>query len=162
MEIEELKGTSGEALLRFAIDSEQLSEQFYRLVANRLKVPQMQILFAEFAEQEELHRRTFEKLRPADLVLPPETELQDNLRLLHEYFRETLFNPHLLGEKLRRLSDPESAYNLAVSVELDSMIFYGELKPLMPPGERPVVEEIINQERSHFQRLLRIKQARNY
>lgn len=28
MEIQELKGTSGEALLRFAIDSEQLSEQF--------------------------------------------------------------------------------------------------------------------------------------
>lgn len=161
MDIDELKGTTAEALLRFAVDSERMTESFYRLVAGKLKIQRLQILFAEFADQEELHRKTYEAMTPGDIELPPEEELRQNVRLMHEFFRGRFFSPEILQEKLKKLHGAESAYDMAVSLELDSMIFYGELKPLMPARHRPVVDGIIAQERSHFQRLLRIKQARD-
>ena len=56
-----------------------------------------------------------------------------------------------------QLSSDIEAMELAIGAEKDSILFYYEMKEIMPQRARPTVNKIITEEKSHLRELSELK-----
>jgi rubrerythrin len=66
-------------------------------------------------------------------------------------------NDAIMSEMATQADSDIKALELGISAEKDSLLFYYELKEIMPRRTVPVLERIIAEEKSHLQQLTAIK-----
>ncbi len=64
-----------------------------------------------------------------------------------------VFSQEKASELLGATRDAEAALRFAMQREQDAILFYLELKNLVPPEEHEVLERILSEERGHFRKL---------
>jgi len=146
-------------IVEFAIRIEENGANFYRFAVQIAKDENTKSLFEQLANAELLHKRTFEKIFAAmDKAAPPEGYPGEYAAYLHNYVDNAIiFKKEALDQELTKVKDTASALDFALQREMDSILYYHEIKGLVPAHEHAAVDKIIEEERRHVDMLSAMK-----
>lgn len=146
-------------VVNFAIRIEENGERFYREAAEIITSQPVKELFQRLAEEETKHRKTFERLL-SDLgdYQPPETYEGEYLAYLKDFIDgKAVFKDHPKIGELAKTSSIAGAFDFAIQREMDSILYYQEIKKFMDTRHIDVIDLIIDEERMHFALLSRLR-----
>jgi len=89
---------------------------------------------------------------------PPESYPGEYGAYLHDYADNNLiFKKEVMDAEMARITDTLSAIDFAIRRELDSILYYHEIKGFIAKDQHDSIDKIINEERKHFKTLSEIK-----
>ena len=143
----------------FAVRIEENGERFYRSFAGRFSEPVQEEMFNFLAAEEKKHRETFQKLSSGTKRETQKPGYPDEYLTYLEAYADTLiFTESSLKKEIEKIKDVKSACEFGIRRELDSILFYQEIKDFVPANERDEIDSIIAEERRHFIKLTEMKQ----
>jgi len=140
-----------------AVQTEKLGYEFYTTLAQKLKKDkELDELFATLATKELRHEETFRELLG---IIKDEEPV--NWEEAEPYLRAIVQSEFFLGKNkalpsLRNVKTVEDAVNFALAFEKETLLYFYGIREAVK--EREVVEEIINEERSHIMWLNKFKE----
>jgi rubrerythrin len=141
-------------VFQFAIRIEEGGEKFYREMAKKLPDAEVKKLFSALADEEIKHRKIYEGMvSKIEEYEPAESYPGEYFAYLRAYADNIIFTPKKMEEKIKNITDAQSAIQFAIDRELDSILYYEEAKKLVPKNQRAVIDNIIEEERRHFVKL---------
>jgi len=147
-------------LYQLAIRIEENGEKFYRKMAEKLENANMKKVFTYLADEEVKHKKTFEDMvSKVEKYEPPESYPGEYFAYLRAYADNIIFSQEKLEEEMSKIKGAISAIDFAIQRELDSILYYLEMKNLVPESERNLIDGIIEEERRHFVKLSGLKKA---
>jgi rubrerythrin len=150
---------SGDALLNIAISIERRGMTFYDIMAKSTDNEMARAVFEVLVNMEREHIDIFEDmLGETDLHRTSEIPSQELSGYLQALIDESVFTDDMITSEMATQADSDiKALELAISAEKDSILFYYEMKDLMPKQVLPVIEKVITEEKSHLQQLTEVK-----
>jgi rubrerythrin len=139
-----------------AVQTEKLGYQFYTTTAEKFdKDKDLQKLFATLAAKERLHEKRFREL--LEIIKDEEPQGWEDAEL---YLRAIVESEFFLGKNkllpsMEHVKTVEDAVNFALGFEKETLLYFYGIRDAVK--EKEVVEEIINEERSHIMWLHRFK-----
>lgn len=141
-------------VFQFAIRIEEGGEKFYREMAKRIENAETKSLFSALADEEVKHRKTYEGMvSKIEEYEPFESYPGEYFSYLRAYADNIIFTPKKLEEEMSKIKDAPAALKFAIDRELDSILYYQEVKNLVPQSQRGLIDKIIEEERRHFIKL---------
>jgi len=139
-------------IFEIAMRIEENGSNFYRYAVQIAKDEEAKKIFSHLADEEDKHKATFrEMLSKIETHYPPENYPDEYGTYLHNYADNNLiFKKEVLDKELAGITDTLSAIDFAIRRELDSILYYHEIKGFIHPSEHSTIDEIINEERRHF------------
>ncbi|HEX7416151.1 MAG TPA: hypothetical protein VF305_03085, partial [Smithellaceae bacterium] len=68
-----------------------------------------------------------------------------------------IFTKEAMDKELSKVTDTFAAFDFAIKRELDSILYYHEIKKLVPATQHAILDQIIDEERKHFALLTEMK-----
>jgi rubrerythrin len=148
-------------IVEVAIRIEENGINFYKFAEQIAKKKEEKNLFAQLAQAEVTHKKTFEKIfANMEKTNPPESYEGEFGAYLRSYVDNNLiFTKEIMDKQLAKIKDTNSALDFAIQRELDSILYYHEIKKLVPASQHETLERIIEEERKHFQSLTNMKKC---
>ena len=141
-------------VFQFAIRIEEGGEKFYRAMANKIENAEVKSLFSALADDEVKHKKTYQgMLSKIEEYEPFESYPGEYFSYLRAYADNIIFTPQRMEEEMQKITDAASALKFAIDRELDSILYYQEVKNLVPKNQRDIIDKIIEEERKHFMKL---------
>ncbi len=144
-------------IIEQAVQTERLGYQFYTTMAEKFKKDSedMNKLFTTLAEKELKHEKTFSDLR--EIIGDTESEGWEEVS---EYMRAIVESEFFLGKNkslpsMENVKNIEEAVNFAINFEKETLLYFYGLKDAVK--EKEIVDEIINEEKSHIRWLITFK-----
>ncbi len=149
-------------VLNFAVRIEEDGESFYRKAALEAKGEAIKELFIHLADEEIEHMKVFQgMLAKIEEYRPTESYGGEYMAYLRDYIdNKIVFTKEAERNRLSAAADALSAIDFAMQRELDSILYYQEVKQFIMERQRGVVDNIIAEERNHFALLAEAK--KNY
>ena len=146
----------------FAIRIEENGEKFYRHAAQIAQDKETRDMFLYLANQEVDHKKTFEgmlsKLERREIE---ESYPGEYLAYLQDYLdNRVIFSQKAMGAEFGEVRDTLSAIDFAIRREVNSVLFYHEMKRAVAECQHEAIDQIIEEERKHFLQLADLK--KNY
>ena len=141
-----------------AVQTEKFGFQFYTTMAERFnKDDGLAKLFSNLAIKEQRHEKTFREL--LDIVKDEEPM---NWEEAEQYLRAIVESEFFLGKDkslppLQHVKTVEDAVNFALGFEKETLLYFYGIKEAVK--EKELVDEIINEEKSHIMWLNRFKDS---
>jgi rubrerythrin len=141
-----------------AVRAERLGYEFYTSMAERFEKNEgLKKLFETLAVKELVHEKTFLELK--DMLGDEEPEAWDEIS---EYMRAIVESEFFLGRdkalpNLSHLQSPQDAVRFAMGFEKETLLYFYSLRDAVK--EKDIVDEIINEERSHIMWLAKFKDS---
>jgi len=146
-------------IVEIAVRIEENGVNFYRFAEQLAKQEEAKKLFSSLAEAEVAHKRTFEGIfAKMDKLTPPESYDGEYAAYLRAYVdNNIIFTKEVMDKELAKVKDTLAAFDFAIKRELDSILYYHEIKRLVPAAQHGAIEQIIEEERKHFSVLTEMK-----
>jgi len=145
-------------VLKFAVRMEENGALFYRKAAELTEKSEAKKLFEFLASEEDEHKKTFEKfLSHVTVNDPPEGYPGEYLAYLHNYIDGKVF--FTKDSSVSKSIDTASALDFAIQREMDSVLYYTELKNFVNVSAHKSIDSIIDEERRHFAQLSEIRKS---
>ncbi len=148
-------------VINFAIRVEEDGEMFYRKAAQAVSDQGVKDLFGQLADAEVAHKKLFrEMLGNVETIAPGETYEGEYAAYLSDYIDgKVIFTGDREKEALSAAGDTQAALVFAMGREADSILYYHEAKRLVASKYHDAIDKIIEEERSHFNRLAAMKKT---
>ena len=151
---------SGKELLEMAIRIEENGQKFYREALKNTEDDALRKTLNYLVQEEEKHKRYFrsllEKLPKDENFFDP--YMEDAILYLKAMADSHVFTTELDGAELAQtIKEVEDVLNFAIAMEKDSLLFYYELARGINESDRGVIDKVIEEEKSHLERLLELK-----
>ncbi len=147
-------------IFQIAIRIEENGERFYH---NALKLTEdiaIKGVFGLLAEEEMKHKEIFTTLlSEVTKDINFDAYPDEYLDYLQAYVNNTIFKQKQIEEEMSKIKDVTSALNFAIQRELDSILYYQEIKRFIPENQHDKIKVIINEERKHYKELTGIKEG---
>lgn len=145
-----------EDLFEAIIAIETVGHKNYKRLSAHTEDPQLKRYFTSLAEMELKHHAIFTEMKKSVVHFPTpnlDTDYADYLRsLLANTLRFVkLFEVQMVNPEV--FSDFDLAFDLAVGLEKDAILFLTEMKQVLDSSHRPVLNTLIDEERSHLKYL---------
>ena len=143
-------------VIEHAVQTERLGYQFYSLMAKKFeKEEAFKKLFETLAQKELRHEKAFSELKEITGDEEPE-----GWEEVSQYLRAIVESEFFLGRNkslpsLERVKSIGDAVNFAMGFEKETLLYYHEIRNII--REKDIVDEIINEEKSHVMWLSRFK-----
>jgi rubrerythrin len=149
---------SGSELINIAIGIEERGVAFYASMADATKNANAREIFRYLADMERRHIQIFQgMLGEADKFKFPETAGEYAV-YLQALVDSAVFSDELIASKMAKGAESDtSALELAIGAEKDSILFYYEMRDIMPQRAQATVNKIITEEKSHLRQLSELK-----
>lgn len=139
-----------------AMQLEKNGEAFYRAVAQKLDLPQVQALFNDLADQEVMHFKIFSRLAQSLHEQPFMTD--EEWDQYQSYLESTVQSAFFEGpDKALSVADlvrdEQEALGMAMRFEKETMLFFFDLRDVVPEKDRETITRVIAEEKKHLQRL---------
>ena len=146
-------------VVNFAIRIEENGERFYREAAEIITNQPVKELFGRLAEEETVHRKTFERLLSGlGDYQPPETYEGEYLAYLKDFIDgKAVFKDHPKIPQLGKASSIAGALDFAIQREVGSILYYQEIKQFVGTRHTEAIDRIIDEERMHFAFLSKLR-----
>ncbi|MDD5127391.1 MAG: ferritin family protein [Dehalococcoidales bacterium] len=150
---------SGGELINIAINIEKSGMAFYDTMSRSTENATARAAFKELTQMERNHIKIFQ-----DIALPSEngkgagTAGDEYEGYLQALVNSAVFTDELTTSELAtRVSGDIEALELGIEAEKDSILFYYEMRDIVPPRTRDTIDRIIKEEKSHLRQLGEIK-----
>jgi len=144
-------------IYQFAISIEENGERFYREVSGKFSDERIKEIFNFLADEEVKHKETFKGLLEKILEYKPaETYPGEYFAYLKAYAQELIF-PVQVEKEIEEKMTVKEVLDFAIRRELDSILYYTEVKNVIPETQHTQLDKIIEQERQHFIKLSNLK-----
>jgi rubrerythrin len=145
-------------IVQFAVQIEENGEQLYRHAAQLSSNDATNELFTHLANEELQHKQMFMQMLSAiGSYRPIESYPGEYLAYLTSYVNTIIFSDEI-KRKVPQLRDALSVINFGIQRELESMLFYHDIKQYVPSSQHEIIDQIIEEERSHFSKLVSLKE----
>ena len=146
---------SAAELVDMAIQLEQNGQAFYLQASLRAQQPEVQRLLEHLAKQEQHHEQLFRKLQPTEREHRPGQEYPGQKSAYIQALLEERLLPsdQVVNQVLPGLTSDSEVLNFALGMEKDSLLFYYEMRHLLGDAAKPIVKEIIAEEKKHVETL---------
>ncbi len=150
---------SGGDLVNIAIDIERRGIMFYDIMAKSTDNEDARAVFEGLVEMEREHIRIFEDmLGKPDASGSQDAPSGDYSDYLQSLIDEAVFSDDMITSEMATQADSDiKALELGISAEKDSILFYYEMRDIMPRSAVPEINRIIAEEKSHLRQLSDIK-----
>lgn len=153
---------SGKEVLDMAIKIEENGLRYYADAAKASRNERLKEVFKVLANEECNHIRVFSELKKtlADKDYQEGFDASaDEAALYISAIADTevFTNPDKGRDLARRVKDEKDAVRIALDMEKDSLLFYYELLKMIREKDRDVVENLIEQEKSHVKKLTELR-----
>ncbi|MFC2071172.1 ferritin family protein [Chloroflexota bacterium] len=150
---------SAPELINIAIGIERRGIVFYDIMTRSTDNAATRDVFHYLANMEREHIKVFEgMLNEADKYQVPEAYAQEYASYLQALVDTTVFTDDMITSEMAAQADNDiKALELAIGAEKDSILFYYEMKEIMPQRAHPMVNGIITEEKSHLRQLSEFK-----
>ena len=141
-----------------AVQAEKLGYQFYTSMAERFRADEgLNSLFTVLAAKELQHEKRFSEL--LGILKGPEPAGWEEAE---QYLRAIVESEFFLGKNkslpsMEEVKTVEDAVSFAVGFEKDTLLYFYGIRDVVK--EKEVIDEIINEERSHIRWLNRFRQG---
>ncbi len=146
-------------IVEVAIRIEENGTNFYKFAEQIAKQEEAKKLFADLAKAEIAHKKTFEGIfAKMEKYSPPESFEGEYSSYLRDYVDSNIiFTKEALDKEFSKVKDTLSAIDFAIRRELDSMLYYHEIKKFVPTTQHAALDQIIDEERKHFSKLSEVR-----
>jgi len=150
---------SGSELINIAIGIERRGIAFYEVMARSTKNAVAGDVFQYLADMERHHVQIFQgMLGEADKYQLAETYAGEYTAYLQALVDSAVFTDDVVtSEMATRAESDIEALELAINAEKDSILFYYEMKDIMPQRAQSTVNKIIAEEKAHLRQLSELK-----
>ena len=150
---------SGTELINIAIDIEKRGIAFYDIMATSSESEATRDVFVYLTKMEREHVEIFQgMLDEAKKYHLPEAYTKENASYLQALVDSTAFTDDMvISEMATQVDSDIKALELAIYAEKDSILFYYEMKDMIPRRAKATMERIINEEKSHLRDLSELK-----
>ena len=150
---------SGSELINIAIGIERRGIAFYDVMARSTENAVARDVFQYLVDMERGHIQIFQSmLDEADKYQLAETDAGEYTAYLQALVDSSVFTDDMVtGEMTTRVGNDIEALELAIGAERDSILFYYEMKDVMPQQAQLTVKKIIAEEKSHLRQLSELK-----
>ena len=150
---------SGSELINIAIGIEGRGIAFYDIMTKSTKSAVARDVFQYLAAMEREHIKIFQSmLAEADKYQMPTGYPGEYTAYLQALVDSAVFTDELVTSEIATYADNDiKAMELAIGAEKDSILFYYEMKDIMPERAQPTVDKIIAEEKSHLRQLSQLK-----
>jgi rubrerythrin len=149
--------TAGE-VVQFAVRIEENGYNFYKNFAATFKNEQERTLFSFLAEEEMKHLAVFKKMLGDVGASKPRLNYPDEYSAyLQAYADNLIFTESSLKKEIDKIKDVLTALDFGVRRELDSILYYQEIKAFVPKNDADLIDVVIREERAHFLKLSGMK-----
>lgn len=153
---------SAAELLDIAVGIERNGVAYYDSLSQAADDLTLKKTYGQLADMERHHVDVFQQMRSAvsgaGAVVPVEDEVEYGAYLKALIDSSVFTDDRVARELARRVGGPAEALQLALGAEKDSILFYTEMRDLVPQRQREAVDSIIKEERSHVRLLSDLKQ----
>ncbi len=148
-------------IMEVAIRIEENGYNFYKFAEQIAKKENEKKLFAGLAQAEVAHKKTFEKFLAG---MENSNQFENYEGEYGEYLKSyvdnnLIFTKEIMDKQLSEIKDTAAALDFAIQRELDSILYYHEIKKLVPTAQHDAIEKIIEEERKHFLSLTEMKKS---
>jgi rubrerythrin len=150
---------SGSELINIAIGIEERGIVFYDVMAKSTQNEAAREVFNYLADMERNHIEIFkDMLEGADKFQIPADESGQYTTYLRALVDSAVFSDDLVTSEMAAQAESDTAaLELAIRAEKDSILFYYEMKEVMPQRVQATVNKIIAEEKSHLRQLSELK-----
>ncbi len=145
----------GKEFLELAIAIEKNGRTFYESVARQNRAKQVQAVFAQLAAREKEHEDTFRNmLNRLGGYQPPQKYASEHYQYIRELSNSSIFsNERVQSVLLKKAITDIEAFETGIGFEKDSILFYSEVRGMVPWPEQEIIDMIINEEKKHLSEL---------
>ena len=142
-------------ILQFSVRIEEDGEIFYRKAALMARDKDVRAFFNSLADEETWHKKTFQDmLAKIEGHRPPESFEGEYIAYLRDYIdNKAVFTKDAADRQLSDANDVSSAVSFAMQRELDSILYYQEIRQFLSEKHHGAIDSIIEEERKHFANL---------
>jgi rubrerythrin len=146
-------------IVEIAIRIEENGANFYKFAEQIAKQEDAKQLFARLASEELNHQKIFEGIfANLDKTDPPESYDGEYNAYLRDYVDSNIiFTKEAMSKELEKVQDTVGALDFAIKREMDSILYYHEIKRFVPASQYATLDQIIDEERKHFAKLSEVK-----
>jgi rubrerythrin len=150
---------SSSELINIAIGIERRGITFYDIMAKSTDNEIARTVFENLVDMERRHLEIFQDmLGEVDEEMPAESSTSEYSGYLQALIDDAVFTDDMITSEMASQADSDiKAIELGISAEKDSILFYYEMRDIMPGQVLPVINGIITEEKSHLQQLSQIK-----
>jgi len=152
---------SSSELIEVALGIERSGVAYYSSLAESATDASLRRTYNELADMERKHIRIFQNMLDSVGTYQPtyggesEEEYELYLKALVD---STVFTSDKIARQMaQKASSPAEAIQIALGAEKDSILFYSEMRDLVPEQDRPIIDKIINEEKLHVRQLSSLK-----
>ena len=135
---------------------ERKGQEFYRKLAEASADEETRKFFAYFSVEEARHETIFQTMvtRLGGVELPTGSDDEEYALYIQSLVEaHSIFDPETMASLQGEDLDVKKAVRKAMSFEKDSIIFFMEMRNLVPESEKKFVDECIEEERVHLRML---------
>lgn len=143
-------------IAKAAVEIEKKGQDFYARVAEKAKTEAIRELFMHLRGEEQKHEKTFSELlsRLGNVELPAWSTADEYAMYVDALIEShALFTGGLAEKYMAAAPDDQSAIRMAMAFEKDTLLFFMEMKELVPESEKAFVQQCIDEERMHLRQL---------
>jgi len=146
-------------IVEIAVRIEENGANFYKFAEQVAKQEEAKKLFAHLAIEEIAHKKIFEGIfAKMEKYSPPESYEGEYSSYLRDYVDSNIiFTKEAMDKELSKVKDTITALDFAIRRELDSILYYHEIKRFVPVAQHATLDQIIDEERKHFSKLSEVK-----
>jgi len=143
-------------VIEMAVQTEKLGADFYEEMAEKFKDDvELQKFFSDMAGKEHVHEKRFSELK--DIIGDKEPDDWDQVEPYMRAFVESAF---FLGKgkstmHMKSIDNLKAAVGYAIAFEKETLLYYHGIRDSVK--EKDMLDEIINEERSHIMWLNKFK-----
>jgi rubrerythrin len=145
-------------VFQIAMKIEDNGETFYRHAGSVIDDTEMKKMFGFLADEEVKHKEAFEgMLSKIEHYEPPERYPGEYYAYLRAYAEGLVFSPEKLKAEMAKVTDVAGAVDFAIQREIESILYYLEARGLVPESQRDKIDRILDEERRHYLKLVKVK-----
>lgn len=142
-------------IFEIAMRIEENGGNFYRFAVQLAKDEKTKEVFQRLADDEDRHGKIFRNmLSNIETHSLPEGYSEEYGSYLRNYVDSNIiFTKETMEKELTKIKDVTSALDFAIRREMDSILYYQEIKAFVSRDQHKIIDEIVEEERSHFETL---------
>lgn len=149
---------SASEVFQFAIKIEEDGENFYNEAANNTENEDIKNMFIYLAGQEVEHKEFFSEILSGIEDYKPEDNYPDEYFIyIKAYADKMIFSAEKQRAQISGMNDLKGVLDFAAQRELDTILYYQEIKGIANSSQRGHIDKIIQEERKHFLEISKIK-----
>ena len=150
---------SARELINIAVGIERRGIAFYDTMVKSTENAAAREIFQYLADMERMHIRIFQgMLDEADKYEIPETYAGEYTAYLQALVDSAVFTDETITSEMATWASSDiEAMELAIGAEKDSILFYYEMREILPQPVQPMMTKIIAEEKAHLRELSELK-----